>query len=384
MGAAESVLATTAVDAAPPSIEGLGAAVLRELGPLVGRIDREGLYPGDALRALGRHGVYDRHLAGVAADRRCDLVAAIDAITTVGETCGASAFMAWCQGAAGWYVEHGESPVLRAQLLPKLARGEVLGGTGMSNPMKYFASIERLALSGRRVDGGFVVGGRLPWVSNLGPGHVFGSAFRVDEPGTGGSREVMAMFDCDWPGLTLAPVPPFLAMDGTGTWACELADVFVPDAWVLADPIGPYLRRIRNGFVLLQLGIGAGIIKGCIDAMRESNLRLAHVNAFLEDGPDELEDALARLRERAGELAGRVLDPSDATFADVLTVRLLASELTLRATQSAMLHAGALGYSMGSPVQRRLREGWFVAIVTPAIKHLRKEIDRLYALGAVS
>lgn len=379
MGAAEPLLASDAA-----TIDGLGAAVLRELGPLVGRVDREGLYPGDALRAFGRLRAYDRHLASLNAERRCDLVGAIDAITVVGETCGASAFMAWCQDAAGWYVEHGGSETLRTQLLPKLARGEVLGGTGMSNPMKYFASIERLALSGRRVAGGFVVNGRLPWVSNLGHGHVFGSAFRVDEGGAAGGREVMAMFDCDWPGLTLAPVPPFLAMDGTGTWACELVDVFVPDAHVLADPIGPYLRRIRNGFVLLQVGIGAGIIKGCIDAMRESNLRLAHVNEFLEDGPDEIEDALLRLHARVGELGQRVLDPSDQAFADVLTARLVASELTLRATQSAMLHAGALGYSMGSPVQRRLREGWFVAIVTPAIKHLRKEIDRLHSIGAVS
>jgi hypothetical protein len=28
-------------------------------------------------------------------------------------------------------------------------------------------------------------------------------------------------------------------------------------------------------------------------------------------------------------------------------------------------------------VQRRIRESHFVAIVTPALKHLRKEIDRL-------
>ena len=32
---------------------------------------------------------------------------------------------------------------------------------------------------------------------------------------------------------------------------------------------------------------------------------------------------------------------------------------------------------MSSPVQRRVRESHFVAIVTPAIKHLRKEIARL-------
>jgi alkylation response protein AidB-like acyl-CoA dehydrogenase len=132
----------------------------------------------------------------------------------------------------------------------------------------------------------------------------------------------------------------------------------------------------------MQVGIGTGIIEGCIELMRESNLRLAHVNGFLEDGPDELEDELCALRERTGQLAQGALDDSDSQFAQVLTARLMASELTLRATQSAMLHAGAAGYALASPVQRRLREGYFVAIVTPAIKHLRKEIDRLMRSGA--
>ena len=63
----------------------------------------------------------------------------------------------------------------------------------------------------------------------------------------------------------------------------------------------------------------------------------------------------------------------------MLDVRAHASELALRAAQSALLHQGARGYLMTSAVQRRVRESHFVAIVTPAIKHLRKEIARLSA-----
>ena len=51
----------------------------------------------------------------------------------------------------------------------------------------------------------------------------------------------------------------------------------------------------------------------------------------------------------------------------------------LRAAQSALMHQGARGYLMRSAVQRRVRESHFVAIVTPAIKHLRKEMARLSA-----
>ena len=37
-----------------------------------------------------------------------------------------------------------------------------------------------------------------------------------------------------------------------------------------------------------------------------------------------------------------------------------------------MLHCGARGYVAAHRAQRRLREAWFIAIVTPATKQLRK------------
>ena len=45
--------------------------------------------------------------------------------------------------------------------------------------MKTFFGIEKFKLKGRRVDGGYVVRGALPWVSNLGPDHFFGTIFEM-------------------------------------------------------------------------------------------------------------------------------------------------------------------------------------------------------------
>ena len=47
--------------------------------------------------------------------------------------------------------------------------------------------------------------------------------------------------------------------------------------------------------------------------------------------------------------------------------------------QIGLLHQGARGYVSTGAAQRRLREAYFVAIVTPATKHLRKEIARIEA-----
>ena len=76
-------------------------------------------------------------------------------------------------------------------------------------------------------------------------------------------------------------------------------------------------------------------------------------------------------------LAEDPFETSEEFFREILELRLAAGELAIRASQSAMLHTGAKGYLRAAPAQRKLRESYFVAIVTPAIKHLRKELARL-------
>ena len=56
----------------------------------------------------------------------------------------------------------------------------------------------------------------------------------------------------------------------------------------------------------------------------------------------------------------------------MIEARLALSELALAAAHAAMLHCGARGYIANATAQRRLRESYFVAIVTPAIKQLKK------------
>jgi alkylation response protein AidB-like acyl-CoA dehydrogenase len=338
-----------------------------QLAPLVRRIDR-GEYPETVLRALGDAGAFSAHVSGTG-----DLFEAISAMERVGEQCLATAFCVWCQDTFAWYLANTDNESLRRRMLAGAADGRLLGGTGLSNPMKSAAGIERMRLRGRAVADGFIVNGTLPWVSNLGPSHHFGTAFEVDD----GGRQVMALVDCSMRGLRLGDGARFLALDGTRTCSVAFRDVFVPRSLVLADPAAPFFARVKAGFILLQTGMGLGVTRGCIDVMRKSDEVCGHVNRFLDDRADLFEEALDMLSTRIRVLARTPYETSRGYQHDLLEVRLSVSEWTLRAAQAAMLHAGAKGYVAGSPAQRRLREAFFVAIVTPAIKHLRKELSEM-------
>jgi hypothetical protein len=191
------------------------------------------------------------------------------------------------------------------------------------------------------------------------------------------THELMFMLRCDAVGVELRECPSFSGMEGTGTYALRLNDVFIGADDVIADPAKPTIPRIRAAFVMLQCGMAVGVTQGAIDSIWAVEGQLGHVNQFLEDRPDTLQAELDALTERVMVLARTPFDTSTEFFINVLDARAHGAELCLRAAQSALMHQGARGYLLSSDVQRRVRESHFVAIVTPAIKHLRKEIARL-------
>jgi alkylation response protein AidB-like acyl-CoA dehydrogenase len=271
------------------------------------------------------------------------------------------------------------NPALQGERLARHVHGDTLGGTGLSNPMKSFAQIEALLLKATPVAGGYRINGTLPWVSNLAADHYFGAIAAVTSDDAGSSREIMFMLRCDAPGVTLKACPEFSGMEGTGTFSVHCKDLFVGSDDLVADPAKPLIARIRGGFVLLQCGMAAGIVQGAIDSMWAVEGQLGHVNQYLEDRPADLQAELDALVARIMKLAETPFDTSTDYFINVLDARSHGAELCLRAANSALMHQGARGYLMQSEVQRRVREAQFVAIVTPAIKHLRKEMARLSA-----
>ena len=371
---AVSRVEAVAEDAEPVSasiVEAVAQLARNELAPLAAAIDSGDVYPAELLRRLGEVGAWGSHLpVNGTADLRC----AIQSIAALGEICGATAFMGWCQATLAWYAGNSGNPALAAGIADGVASGKILGGTGLSNPMKSFFGIEKLKLKGRRVEGGHRVRGALPWVSNLGPDHLFGTIFESeDQPG----ETVMFLADCSDPAITLQPCKPFLAMDGTGTYGVQFRDLLVPDTMVLARPAAGFVKRIRAGFILLQNGMGLGLIRDCVAIMNEVGGALGHVNRYLPQQPGDFATLLAGLEAETMALARDPFNADDDYWRAVVALRLRIGEASVAAAHAAMLHCGARGYLSSHRAQRRLREAYFVAIVTPATKQLRKMLAEM-------
>jgi alkylation response protein AidB-like acyl-CoA dehydrogenase len=239
--------------------------------------------------------------------------------------------------------------------------------------MKSCVGIEEARLKAKRVDGGYLINGVLPWVSNIGPEHVFHmGATLPDTPGL-----VIGLMHGSTAGLTLTQNAHFIGMEGTNTFACQFRDVFLPDSRVVchANGFAAFRDRTKSAFILLQMGMGLGLVDACVAMMKRADRQFGHVNRFLDVQADALEAELDAARAATYALAEKIeRDGSAPHVKATLQLRLAGSELSLKAANAAMMHLGAKGYLSNNPAQRRLREAYFIAIVTPAIKHLRKEL----------
>jgi hypothetical protein len=336
------------------------------------KIDHGGHYPLDIMGPLGAAGAFSAHLQRGGED----FGLAIETMRAISRRCGSTGFLTWAHDVCGLYMEQSGNPALMGKLLDDHAMARTFGGTGLSNPMKAYAGIEKLLLRARKVNGGYLVSGALPWVSHIGPGQYCGAIAGVEKEDGTRSHEIMFILQCT-EAVVLRHCPEFSGMEGTSTWGVRLDDFFVGEDMLIADPAQPFIAKIRAAFILLQTGMALGVAQGSIDSIWEVEPLLGHVNQYLDDRPEVLQIEFDELATRVSTLAATPYDGSKDYLLSVIDARIQGAEFALRAAQSSLMHQGARGYLANAGPQRRVREAHFIAIVTPAIKHLRSEAHRL-------
>ena len=354
-------------------LPGITALINDRLAPHVLDIDIKGEYPAEFLHELGAIGGFGALVAPQFGGTGRGLKNAVQIVEAISRVCVSTGFLTWAQNACAWYLQNSGNALIRNSVLPRIANGTALGGTGQSNAMKSCAAIENNRLQAVRVAGGYRINGTLPWVSNIGTDHYFHVGVEVAQE----TGLMIALLHGDHPGLTLSRSAHFIALEGTRTFACQFRDVFVSDDAVVSHPreFADFRTRTKSAFILMQTGMGLGLADACVDMMKRANKTHGHVNRFLDDQVEDIEAALLDARAACYRLADKIAAAADGSHErDTLATRLLGSELSLKAAHSAMLHLGAKGYLINNAAQRRLREAYFIAIVTPAIKHLRKEL----------
>jgi alkylation response protein AidB-like acyl-CoA dehydrogenase len=333
-----------------------------ELKSYVKRIDAEAYYAESYLRKLGEAGF----LSSENKSKKDTIMDEMYLVEETAKVCMTTAFCLWCHLAALTYVRNTKNEKLKNELLPALESGEILAGTGLSNPMKFYAGLEKLHLSAKKVEGGYLVSGVLPSVSNLGKGHSFGFV-----AGLNATEQIMGIVSCDVEGLQLKEKVDYLAINGSATYACSFKDVFIPNENILSEDAGAFIEVIRPAFLLYQIPLGLGVTQASIESIEKVCQRQNGCNQYLKNRPEDLRQEEEKIQAKIQSL----FDQEHVTFKEIAAIRLQSAYLTLEAVQASMLHNGSAGYLQNCAPSRRLREAYFYANLTPTIKHLEKVLN---------
>lgn len=294
-----------------------------------------------------------------------------EVIATVAGSCLTSGFVLWCHRMFLEYLAVGDNPYLTEHILPQVLKVERLGATGLANAMKHAAAIEEIRVRAEATNGGYVLTGRLPWVSNL-----VDDRFIVALAVQAEDKHLVAAVPGDMPGLACGRRFPLFGLEGTASASLVLDGVSLDDQWVIAQDAGAFLGRVRPTLLLLQSALAWGLAESALTSAHE---RISGPRTVLKDQAEELNQMLSRLVTELRRLAREGVGGDPYGTYRVLKTRKELAELAVEAVWLELETAGGAGYLSESETARRLREAAFFPVQSPSFVQLRSELAQYEA-----
>lgn len=319
----------------------------------------------DILPHLAEGGVVGAGIAKELGGSGGDVTDGVEIIAAISEHSLAAGFVLWGHRSYIEYLLQSPNASLREKLLPDLLPGRLAGATGLSNAMKFLSGLEELQVSARTEADGFVLNGKLPWVTNLRSQgfHVAAAVARKDQPGA-----FIASLAYDDAGLVRSADLDLMALRGTNTAAVAISGVKIHTDRVLHQDANTWLPTIRPAFLGLQCGMSIGLARR---ALREARSNLGAGRHTLAEPIANVTAALAEQERnlREGLRAGIFQTKPAALF----NIRIALADIVAEAVGLELQSAGGRAYltEPGAGFGRRWREAAFIPVVTPSLVQLK-------------
>ncbi|MEP9378720.1 acyl-CoA dehydrogenase family protein [Aquabacter sp. CN5-332] len=294
-----------------------------------------------------------------------DVTDAVEAIAAVSERSMAAGFVFWGHRSYIEYLLQSPNAALREALLPDLLAGRVAGATGLSNAMKFLSGLEELQVAAQPQGDGFVLDGKLPWVTNLKPEgfHVAAAVSYGDARGA-----FIASLAHDDPGLVRSADLDLMGLRATNTAAVAISGVAIPPERVIATDAGAWLPLVRPAFLGLQCGMSIGLARRALAEAR------ACVGAGRHTLAEPLADLAAALAHQERALReGLKSGVFQVKAPPLFQIRIALAEIVAQAVGLELQAAGGRAYlsGPGAGFARRWREAAFVPVITPSLVQLK-------------
>jgi len=283
-------------------------------------------------------------------------------IEHLARVCSAAASIVTGTDLAGRPIAAGASPAIAAELVPRLARGEVQSAFALTERLAG-SDVAGLSAVARPVDGGWEIDGVKRYITRAPVADWFVVVARAE--GVPGARGLSAfLVPRDARGLTVGPTQPKLGWFGVPVAEVFLRSVRVPRERLLGHEGGGMalaqdtLVRARIGHAAIALGRASGALQ--MAAQWCGRRRTFGATLGTHQGVQWMLADMATRLEASRCLVHAVADAYDAGAADVPVrasmAKLHATDLGMQVTTDCLQLFGGNGYLKEFPLERFMRD----------------------------
>ena len=333
-----------------------------EIGPVIARYDEAEEFPAELIAKLGALGFLGALIPPEYGGAGLDYVAYALVVEELSRIDGSVGITMWAHNSLCTnHIYSCGTEAQRQRYVPPLARGEVFGAWGLTEPG---SGSDAAAMRTRAVetDEGFLLDGTKAFITN---GSVAGTAVVMakTEPTAGGRGVSAFILERGMPGFRAGQRYKKLGLHASDTAELVLEAVRVPKANLLGERNRGFqdTKKVLEGGRIAMAAMSVGLAQGALDlAVRYARERQAFgqpigqfqgIRAMLADLATEVEAArLLTLRAAYGKDQGRPV-MREASMAKVF-----ASEVAVRCATKAVQVHGGYGYTREFPVERFYRD----------------------------
>lgn len=338
--------------------------------------DRQELIPLGLIKKIGKQGYLGLNLPVEHGGAGKDMITLGLLHEEAGRACSSVRSLLTVHGMVAQSVLRWGNALLKERWLSRLARGEVIGAYGLTEP-NVGSDAQSVETQAERVRDFYVLNGRKKWISFGQIADVFLIFARCN------GKPTAFFVERETPGLSIEPIFGML-----GTRAAMLAEVYLKDCRVPHDNL---IGREGFGFTHVlpaTLDFGrysvawgcVGIAQACLEACIKYAGERKQFGSYLKDHQlirQMMTDMIASIK--AARLlccqAGYYKDAGDPrTLTETLIAKYFASTMATRVASNAVQIHGAHGCSGESSVQRYLRDAKVMEIIEGSTQLLEVSI----------
>lgn len=349
--------------------------------PLADKIDGEGLWPEEALRALQAEGLGGLTAPVAAGGSGLALRALAGVCETLGTACASTAITYGMHAVGTAVIAAKATPQQTAQLLEPIARGDHLTTLALSEPgtgSQFWIPETQV----RRTGEGYTVTGTKSFVTNGSLADSYVVSTTAAEPDVPDGQFSCVVVPASAPGLMWTDSWHGLGMRGNSSRGMRLEDVELPaenllgsegdQIWYVFEVVAPY-------FLIAMAGTYLGIARAALEDARQHVLarRHSHTGRSLAAQPivqHRLGEMWARV-ERTRRLVHWAAEEAERGGPDALpalaSAKAEVADCAVGVANDAMTLMGGIAYRDRAPVERHLRDARAAHVMSPQTDTLR-------------